>query len=210
MNQKKCSKCGEEKDINLFYNDQKSKDGHTHWCKQCMNQVGQKRAEIKRSLKPNWSTLPGMKVCRKCLKTKPASDFNRHDYTKDKLRNECKDCQKNHAHDHYAKIAPTEKVKRRISYHANKRAYHHWSLKKKFQMSVDEYERMFKDQGGKCAICGSEKPYPNLRIKNFAVDHDHKTEKIRGLLCHNCNVGLGNFRDDPSLLQSAIDYLGKY
>ena len=73
-------------------------------------------------------------------------------------------------------------------------------------MTLEDYENLFKSQEGKCAICGTEKP--SNKKGNFPVDHDTKTGKIRGLLCHNCNVGLGNFRDDPSLLRSAIDYLG--
>ncbi len=208
MNPKRCSKCGEEKDVEFFYHDRKEKGGHTRWCKNCMNAVGQKKAEEKRAkLEAKWMAPVGMKICRKCLTLKPDSDFNRHDYTKDKLRNECKECQKIHAHDHYKEVAPLERVKRKIHYHANKRAFHHWHLQKNFKISVEDYERMFKDQDGKCSICGSEKPYPNPRIKNFAVDHDHETGKIRGLLCVSCNVGIGHFRHDPSLLQKAIDYL---
>jgi Recombination endonuclease VII len=54
-------------------------------------------------------------------------------------------------------------------------------------------------QGGVCAICGKQKPEH--------VDHDHKTNSVRGVLCFNCNGGLGQFRDQPELLLRALEYL---
>lgn len=57
-----------------------------------------------------------------------------------------------------------------------------------------------KEANGKCNICG--------KISKLSVDHDHKTNKFRGLLCDNCNLGLGHFKDDPLLLEFAIIYLG--
>lgn len=62
----------------------------------------------------------------------------------------------------------------------------------------------FKDP--KCQIC--EKPL--LRRKDIRVDHDHKTDKARGILCNSCNVGLGFFRDDPKLLKRAAQYLAAH
>lgn len=67
-----------------------------------------------------------------------------------------------------------------------------------------EYTERLKAQCGKCAICGREL-WEKLRI-----DHDHKTGNLRGLLCDNCNWGLGNFKDNPAFLESAIKYLNKY
>jgi hypothetical protein len=63
-------------------------------------------------------------------------------------------------------------------------------------------------QEGKCALCHTDKP--NGRGKRLHVDHCHGTGKIRALLCHSCNAGLGAFKDDPALLRAAIDYLEKY
>lgn len=78
-------------------------------------------------------------------------------------------------------------------------------LKYKYGITLEEYNRMFDSQEGKCAICGSEEPGRNNT--NFAVDHDHETEEVRGLLCHRCNMGLGYFMDDPELLLKAAKYL---
>jgi Autographiviridae endonuclease VII len=63
------------------------------------------------------------------------------------------------------------------------------------------YQTLITHQEGKCAICGE---FPN---KKLCHDHDHDTGLIRGLLCHNCNTGLGHFKDSEKLLLKAIEYL---
>jgi Recombination endonuclease VII len=69
-----------------------------------------------------------------------------------------------------------------------------------------EYEAMFKKQKGQCAICGSTDP--GQRTKRFlCVDHNHKTGKVRGLLCHRCNRGLGLLGDSIKVLTKASKYL---
>lgn len=76
-------------------------------------------------------------------------------------------------------------------------------------MDVDDYERMLVEQGGVCASCGRPETVRNARgdIRPLAVDHDHETRAVRGLLCQLCNQGIGCFRDDPTRLQQAIAYL---
>lgn len=66
---------------------------------------------------------------------------------------------------------------------------------------------MHKAQDGKCLICSDEVSYMNHRL---AVDHDHKTGKIRGLLCKGCNVGIGNLKDNAQLCRRAAEYLESY
>jgi hypothetical protein len=61
-----------------------------------------------------------------------------------------------------------------------------------------------KAQRGCCKICKRD---ASLFYKGLCIDHDHKTNQFRGLLCHHCNVGLGHFQDDPELLAEAIKYL---
>lgn len=61
---------------------------------------------------------------------------------------------------------------------------------------------MLDDQGGICAICGTDE-FPNTPV----VDHDHVTNEIRGILCRNCNWGLGQFKDDPDLMLAAAEYI---
>lgn len=80
------------------------------------------------------------------------------------------------------------------------------SLKRYYGITLAEYDNLLEKQEYKCAICGTEKTENG---KSFAVDHSHKTGKVRGLLCNKCNIGLGHFNDDNNLLLKAISYLGK-
>jgi len=74
-------------------------------------------------------------------------------------------------------------------------------LKSKYGLTIEQYDIILESQNGVCKICGGANP------KRFAVDHDHKTGKIRGLLCSMCNGGLGLFRDNIDFLKKAIEYL---
>lgn len=68
-----------------------------------------------------------------------------------------------------------------------------------------EISEIYKAANGLCAICSSERG-----THNHSLDHDHATGKLRGILCHNCNVGLGHFKDDTALMHKAIAYLESY
>jgi hypothetical protein len=88
-----------------------------------------------------------------------------------------------------------------------KRAVRKGQLKSKYNLDLDGYEKKLKEQGHKCAICGVDEIDLDTKL---AVDHDHKTNKVRDLLCRSCNVGLGNFKDSIRLLTYAIAYLDKH
>lgn len=78
-----------------------------------------------------------------------------------------------------------------------------WSLKSKFGITVEQYDATLEKQNGVCAICNK-----TCRTgRRLAVDHCHKTGKVRGLLCAECNNGIGKLNDDPDLLRKAIKYL---
>lgn len=77
-----------------------------------------------------------------------------------------------------------------------------WQMKK-YGITPLEYQELLMKQKGVCAICSKTCIY-KLRL---SVDHDHKTNKVRGLLCGNCNTGLGKFKDDKLIMQKAIIYL---
>lgn len=77
-------------------------------------------------------------------------------------------------------------------------------MKSEWGMTPEDYHRMLSGQGGGCAICGTFDPRGRGR---FHVDHDHATGRIRGLLCNECNFGLGKFGDNPELLRRALAYL---
>ncbi len=80
-----------------------------------------------------------------------------------------------------------------------------WKLKNEFGITLDQYEQMLEEQTGSCAICLDHQCNFNERL---AVDHCHKTGTIRGLLCSNCNTGIGLLLDNPELLIAATAYLG--
>lgn len=87
---------------------------------------------------------------------------------------------------------------------------HH--LKKKYGISLDDYEEMFLRQRGLCAVC--EKPQSKKRrgrviVKRLSVDHCHVTGIVRGLLCDKCNVGIGLLGDSSQALRKALNYLEK-
>jgi len=91
-------------------------------------------------------------------------------------------------------------------YKNNKEKHRNSTLKVKYGISLEEYNVLFEKQEYKCAICGIEK---SENGKTLHCDHNHKTGKVRGLLCFKCNTGLGNFNDNVEVLLKAISYLNK-
>jgi len=87
---------------------------------------------------------------------------------------------------------------------ANPDGYRRIHLKNTFGITLEEYEILLKLQDGKCAICGG------TDLRNLAVDHNHKTNQIRGLLCMKCNVTIGNINEDLDHLEKIRNYLMKY
>jgi hypothetical protein len=81
------------------------------------------------------------------------------------------------------------------------------NYRKVYGIEPEVVYEMFDHQGGQCALCGFEFSWDADKSSTPHVDHCHTTGRVRGLLCHNCNHGLGHFKDDPELLVRAIDYL---
>jgi hypothetical protein len=78
---------------------------------------------------------------------------------------------------------------------------------RKYGITPEEYDRIFKDQDGKCAICHRSPTGVGRNGKVLHVDHNHKTGKVRGLLCPDCNLSIGRLGDSIDVLKSAIAYL---
>ena len=76
-------------------------------------------------------------------------------------------------------------------------------IKRRYGISEEEYKRILESQYGKCAICG----LIAQNIRGFHIDHNHIEKRIRGILCGNCNIGLGQFKDSIESLEKAIEYL---
>ena len=80
------------------------------------------------------------------------------------------------------------------------------NLIRRYTLTLDGYDELLRGQGGRCAIC-FEKPRGD---ENLCVDHDHETGRIRGLLCHSCNRGIGLLGDNVPRLRAAVSYLTGY
>lgn len=83
-------------------------------------------------------------------------------------------------------------------------------FKRKFGITVDEYNDLLMKQEGVCGICKNPETaldHRTKQIRNMAVDHCHTTGKVRGLLCSKCNTALGSFKDNVEYLKAAITYL---
>lgn len=81
-------------------------------------------------------------------------------------------------------------------------------LKRTYGITIEQYNLMSENQDHKCMICGNTEM--NNKNKVLCVDHNHKTGKIRGLLCGLCNSGLGKFRENKQFLLNTVKYLEKY
>lgn len=84
------------------------------------------------------------------------------------------------------------------------------ALKHNYGLTVEDYNRILKQQYGVCAICNkpeTQHSCPKGKVDSLRVDHDHKTGKVRGLLCSKCNFGISQFNDDIELMKIAINYL---
>lgn len=139
------------------------------------------------------------KSCKKCNIIKPLNDFHTHNGMKDKHLNTCKIChntQKNEIYHRIFKNDDNQKRKKKDQY-----------LQRKFNITQEDFNNIFNQQNGCCDIC---KLHQTNFKKAFCVDHDHKTGKIRGLLCDNCNLMIGNSHDTPEILSNGIEYLNKH
>lgn len=82
----------------------------------------------------------------------------------------------------------------------------------KYKLTVDDFDQMFIDQGGKCALCANllQMTFDNRKHRGAVIDHDHNTGKVRAILCSGCNKALGFFNDDPIALRNAASYIEKH
>jgi hypothetical protein len=127
------------------------------------------------------------KLCRCCNTDKPLSEYYAN-YTI------CKPCKNEQSKQWNKNNVDKVKITRRKV-----------SLKKKYGITVDEYNLKLEAQQHKCAVCGGVD-----NNKSLAVDHCHKTGKIRDLLCMSCNLVLGKVNDSPELLIKLANYLTKH
>jgi hypothetical protein len=155
-----------------------------------------------------------MKKCRKCKLPKSLSEFVKDKNTKDGLSARCRKCRSEDFKKWYTenpevvkRVRAEGKERRRDYYNSpeRKKIYRERYIERTFGIKYEQYDQMLEQQDGKCAIC--KKPETSSKCSYLSVDHDHKTGKIRGLLCVSCNRGLGMFWDDTLIMEKAINYL---
>lgn len=148
------------------------------------------------------------KRCTKCNVRKYLKYFPLHKKTKDGYCSWCRKCHDKATGKSKAKLTPEERRKRqRISARKNPMTARIADWKRQgIPITKEEFIEIHTKQKGKCAICGN---HEDTLDKKLSVDHCHNFVKVRGLICRNCNLLLGNCRDNISILRGAIKYLKK-
>jgi len=130
------------------------------------------------------------KRCTKCGEEKPLDSFPRERRSSDGVTARCKECTSNYQREW-----------------REQRGGNLYDRTIRYGISPEEYEELLDEQLNCCACCGSSNP---RRKAGFVIDHDHETGSIRGLLCHNCNIGIGLLGDSLGGLEMAINYLRRH
>lgn len=154
--------------------------------------------------------VDGMQVCRRCKVSKSVDQFWKNSTKSTGLiqyckgctnlnHKECRDRQKNGTIKHIIKFSKKDIGTVEYKEHQRDRV-----LKKNYGITLEDYNKLFSDQKGCCVICNIHQ----TELKRpLDVDHNHKTGKVRGLLCAKCNTGIGLFNDNVELLNKVIEYL---
>ena len=135
------------------------------------------------------------RTCNKCGQEKDITDFyktrRKTDTNPDQRHYTCKVC-----------------TRKRLSKTYDPDTYRRQHLRRKYDISVEEYDEMLKMQSGACAVCKTEKAGGKHNV--FCVDHDHVTGKVRELLCKDCNIVLVIINDSPEHLGRLMAYIVKH
>lgn len=176
----------------------------------------------------------GMKVCCACKELLTTASFNKLTAAKDGLYPSCRDCTNANKRQSWAASSEENRARRRAEYAADlrgrrteqsRKAREAWAaretdldlrtyrdrhLRRKFGISVDEYDRMHDAQNGLCAVCNepeTDADYRTKRLRFLAVDHCHDSGAVRGLLCRRCNTALGLLLESPDRVEALLAYL---
>jgi hypothetical protein len=163
-----------------------------------------------------------VKRCKHCGDIKSLESFYANPKGRGGLRPECKDCTKQRRREWYVRnreretervrqwaLANPDKIADRIAAcrgtDKKKLADRKSHLKRKYGLTIEQYDEMLTAQNHVCAVCLEARP----EERTLHVDHDHETGIVRGLLCFRCNNALGDFREEYELFQRAADYLDR-
>ncbi len=164
-----------------------------------------------------------MKTCKFCKKEKSFENFSRNSTTRDGYAYKCKPCRaleqrslRNADPDHFNGIS--RRSKKRLHPDERRRRHKEWadknkdwsldySMRRRYGITLEHYNRMFSEQDGCCAIC---KTHQSEFKRRLAVDHCHKTGSVRKLLCNACNRALGVIKDNPKIAVGMFEYLNQH
>lgn len=128
-----------------------------------------------------------MKTCIRCVQTKDLSSYWKNNRRKDGLSTVCKIC-----------------TSKRRNTEVRKSKY----VQERYGINLDQFKALLASQNGTCAICAKEETIADYRgVRALSIDHDHVSNKVRGILCMKCNRALGGFCDSIELLERAVAYL---
>ena len=142
-----------------------------------------------------------------CKEVKPLADFYKDKKGRDGYGYRCKPCANSRASSNYFENLEVRKEKNRaygkqpqVRVRTREQRLH-----TRYGITIKEYERILATQGGVCAICRTSRR--DVRNREMPVDHNHTTNKVRGILCDKCNRIIGLFNDDPDVIEAAVKYL---
>jgi hypothetical protein len=215
MDEKTCTQCGAAKPLTEFHRNARAADGHRAECKVC-NRASLQSKYVPRVHEPERMVCPQcdnpftrvrtqgqprVYCSRKC--TMAAAEDRRlaratalgprhcpcgTEVMTPVGKPVCPDCRKD--------PRPDAQVRERTR---TLRAY---------GLTQADWDALIERQGNRCAVCRTDKP--GGRGERWHIDHDHVTGRTRGLLCHQCNVGIGNLRDDPEIIKAAARYVTEH
>lgn len=202
--QKTCYACKETKSTSEFYPNNQKSDGFSSYCKACT--LAKHKAKYIAHPRPRQPD--GFKRCPKCGEVKTVENFHSNKRSHDGLASYCKPCSVQSVRDYHKREPQKHRDYNREWGRANPGKKADSQLKTTYGIPHGTYDRMFAEQLGRCAICGTSDP--GKTRSRFHVDHCHDTGKVRALLCSTCNTGIGQFKHDVNLLQKAIGYLRQH
>jgi len=175
-----CTKCGKAKPLEDFCKNRTKKGGFTCLCKMC------RRDEY---------------ATGKYVSSKDTSKRKEY-YAKNKDKILCK------SKEYYAKNKSARILQRKKYRVQNKEIVKGWKFFTKYNLTYEQYAKMLLGQNGVCSICGlPETVKQKGKLRPLSVDHCHRTNTVRGLLCSRCNTAIGLLGDDINIMASAISYL---
>lgn len=150
-----------------------------------------------------------MKICNTCKVSKPLSEYHKDRKAADGYSYRCKSCAKEASKKWKLENPERYKESMKACWEKNRAAYYNThndrQLMVKYKLTREEYNKMLAETNGSCPICSREfgiEPYTKP-----VVDHCHRGGHTRGIICRQCNIGLGAFRDDTESMKKAIQYL---